>query len=70
MSGYTSNGVLTMTNGDLTVGCTRANANFEIGSGTFDMQGGTLMVNGRLRKLELPDRSVYSIRGRNHRRWE
>ncbi len=47
-------GVLTMTSGDLTVdACTpRADAIFAIGAGTFDMQGGTLTVNGSFRTLD------------------
>ena len=47
-------GVLTMTGGDLIVdACTpRADAKFDIGAGTFDMQGGTLTVNGSFRTLD------------------
>jgi len=41
-------GVLTMnTSSELTVGCTNNNASFTIAGGTFDMQDGNLIVNGR-----------------------
>jgi hypothetical protein len=44
--------IISQTGADLTVGCTNNNASFIIAGGTYDHQGGTLNVNGRIQVLE------------------
>jgi hypothetical protein len=43
-----SGGTLSLSAGDLVVGCTNNNANFVIATGVLNVSGGTLTVNGRL----------------------